>query len=393
MNKKIKIPKDTRLRIYSSLIFSLLIIFSMYLFLYFLGVFAERKEIIFIFSKTGFILIIIFLIPLVYSLFLKSSEKGIKINEEDNEELFEIIKKISGDLNVKIPSKVIILPTADIYVSGFNKKILGLGITTLRAISKKELESILYHEFGHFYGKDTVISSIFSKINISLVSLYNFGKNSIKKSRHPANILLNLYLILFLRCYLFIFNIFTSIYSRQVEYRADYISSKFSGKKTFANALLNYSAYSYYFNKKGSEDIFKLIKEKKSCVNVYKLIYENYKKEDTNKIKEEILKKEKTSLFSSHPTLKERIEKVNIDISSLKIKNKLKNNSNTLFKKIDEEKLSEDLVNSLYFRMVYLDAILREGKCKFCSKQFKTLNDLLKHELICEKKPVENNSS
>jgi len=157
--------------------------------------------------------------------------------------------------------------------------------------------------------------------------------------------------------------------------------------------LLNYSAYSYYFNKKGSEDNFKLIKEKKSCVNVYKLIYENYKKEDTNKIKEEILKKEKTSLFSSHPTLKERIEKVNIDISSLKIKNKLKNNSNTLFKKIDEEKLSEDLVNSLYFRMVYLDAILREGKCKFCSKQFKTLNDLLKHELICEKKPVENNSS
>jgi Zn-dependent protease with chaperone function len=390
MDNKIEIPKWLQFRIYFSLILTTLLFISVYVVLFYIGGWIsinwwETPE---LYNSFGIGLVIIGLIPLIYALSVKSGEEGFEAKEKDFPELFKCVREIAKEFNIKMPSKILILPTEEIFVTGvFNKKI-GVGIAGLRAISNEELKAILRHEFGHFYGNDTVIGSMLSRIQLSLESSSKFGKSWWDAIPLMEIAIIGLIIAGFSKAYSFIFRVIISIYSRQVEYRADYVASIKSGKETFGNALLNYSAYTTYFGQVGYNSVVQLLQEGKAFMNIYDSVYQAYEKEDAKNLKKVVFESDKGSIFSSHPKLRKRLKEINLNSDSLKVSNKIKNSAISLISKRKqvEEELTQVITNNLHVNLLYADAVSREGKCRYCGEQFEQLQDLLEHEEHCESK-------
>jgi hypothetical protein len=120
MDKKIKIPGIIKFRIYFSLFITLLLFISIYVALFLIGgqiaYWWETPE-----SNTffGILLSVLGCIPLIIALFYKSSDRGYILNEKEFPKLVKIINEVADDLGVKRPSKIQLLPTSEIYVTGF----------------------------------------------------------------------------------------------------------------------------------------------------------------------------------------------------------------------------------------------------------------------------------
>lgn len=388
MVNKIIIPRGIQFKIYFSLIITIILFISVYIALFLIGgwisIWWGSPE---LYNSFGIGLIILGLIPLIYAIFVKSEEKGFEATEKDFPELFKIVHEVAQEFNIKMPSKILILPTEEIYVTGVFKKKIGIGIVGLRAISKNEFKSILRHEFGHFFGRDTIIGSGLSKIQISLESSSKFGKSWYNAIPLAELAIIGLFIMGFAKIYSFIFKVIISIYSKQVEYRADYVASNLSNKETFGMGLLNYSVYTSYFEQVGYNSVINLLQQGRAFVNVYETIYQAYKKEDSKNIKKIIFETDKGSIFSSHPKLKNRLKRIGINLDSLKIENKLKQSAISLINKQKqiEEEFTNNITANLHVNILYNDAVARQGKCKYCGEQFETLQELLEHEEKCEK--------
>src|SRR3989344_9492577 len=129
MGNKIEIPKWLQFRIYFSLIITTILFISVYVVLFYIGgwisIWWETPE---LYNSFGIGLVIIGLIPLIYALSVKSDEQGFEAKEKDFPELFNCVREIAEEFNIKMPSKILILPTEEIFVTGVLKKKIGVGI-------------------------------------------------------------------------------------------------------------------------------------------------------------------------------------------------------------------------------------------------------------------------
>lgn len=384
MDKNIKIPSIIKFRIYFSLLITLFLFISIYVSLFIIGgQIAYWWEIPESSTFFGIFLVILGCIPLIIALFYQSSDRGYTIKEKEFPKLVKIINEVADDLGIKRPTQIQILPTGEIYVTGFFVRKIGIGIAGLRGISKEQFKSILYHEFGHLYGNDTIIGALLSKIEISLEKSSKFGKAWWEVIPLAEIAIIGIAIAAFSKAYSFIFRIIISIYIRQVEYRADYIAAKISNKENFASALLNYSAYTTYFDNVGYNSIISLLQEGKQFINIYDAIDNSYKKEDIKKIKNDLFENDKQTFFSSHPSLKNRF--ANIDIKEITIS---KNINSKAIETIDkytniEKDFTSILTKDMHVNLLYADAVAREGHCRYCGNQFETLQELLEHEEKC----------
>jgi len=372
--------KWLQFRIYLSLAITTLLFLSVYVVLFYLGYQWWGKGRI----KPGIVFVIIGLIPLIYAIFKSGKERG-KIDKSSP--LYKTMKDIAKEFNMKVPSKFYILPTTEIFVSGVFKKKAGVGVAALRAITKDELKAILRHEFGHFYGNDTVIGSFLARVQYSLEASSKFGKIALRAAPHAIIALIGLIIMVFAKTYSLIFRIIISIYSRQVEYRADYIAATRSGKEVFGKALLNYSAYITYFEQVGYSTVIHLLQEGKAMINIYDSVYNAYGKLDKKEIKKILFENDKGGLFSSHPKLRKRLRAIGLDPAAIELKNKIDKSAVSLLK--DQKKLEKDFTTTItqmfHIKILHADAVARQGRCKHCGKQFQTLGELLKHESNCKK--------
>lgn len=375
MERKIKIPFNIRFRIYLSLLITLALFISVYLALYYIGDYL---------LEWGLFFVIVGFVPLIFALFIKHEDRGYKIKEGDFSKLFKMVREVSDDLGVKMPDEIHILPTDEIYVTGLFKRKLGIGIVALRELSPEEFKSILAHEFGHLYGNDTIVGALLSKIQISLDKSSKFGKAWWDYVPFAEFAIIGLAITGFAKGYTFLFNVILSVYSRQVEYRADYVASSLSGKETFGIALLNYSAYVTYFNEVGYNAIINQLYEGREFVNIYESVYNAYKKEDIKRIRKLVFENDKGGVFSSHPTLNKRLSSIGLSKIDIKI-NKGKKNALSFIDESEqaEKELTKILTNNMHVNLLYADAIQREGRCRYCGEQFEQLNELLEHEAKC----------
>ncbi len=235
-------------------------------------------------------------VPLAISIYLiRKPPKGLKLKKEDAPELFKEVKEIADYVGVGEPHEILITPTSEIAVTGIVKKRLIVGLATLSKLRKNEFKSILAHEFGHFYGGDTLAGHLVANLKVALQLLFSATAGSIIGILFGAVSL--------------VFNIITLAYSRQVEYRADSVASHIFGGKNFSDALLNYATYSTYFERTVWASINKVGEEGKMFRNVYDFI----EKTMTQKTEMELSKRlstEKTALLSTHPGIGDRIKKV-----------------------------------------------------------------------------------
>jgi len=76
--------------------------------------------------------------------------------------LFKTIQSIADQVGQKMPAEVYLVEDVNAFVAergGFmgigKKRVMGIGLPLLQMLTAKQLEAILAHEFGHFYGGDT----------------------------------------------------------------------------------------------------------------------------------------------------------------------------------------------------------------------------------------------
>ena len=384
-NFKIDLPKGLQLKIYLGLALALLFFFFIYFLIFLVG--EQTKLLI-----NGYFLVFIFLLPLLYVSTTESESNEIAVTEKDHPRLFNLIREVSEELNIKMPKKVLLLPSTQIAVKGFFSKTLIIGIATLGSLSQDEFKAILAHEFGHFYGKDTIIGGILWNVNRSLEATAGFGKQWFNVMPLAELALIGLIVALFFKLYSFLFGLITALYSRQVEYRADFIASTVAGPNNFSMGLTAYSAFSEYFNVVSYSQVLKLSEQQKAFVNVYEAISDAYMREDQDKIVRHVIEDERKHFFQTHPSLKQRLKAV----SGLPSKN-TKKDEPAINLLNDYEKLEQEMTQVLtklihkshqqaVINALLEDAKKRQGRCRYCRTQFKTLGELLQHEAKCEKR-------
>ncbi|MEM7813831.1 MAG: M48 family metallopeptidase [Candidatus Aenigmatarchaeota archaeon] len=206
-----------------------------------------------------------------------------------------------------MPDEVLLTPYTEIGVSGILKKRLTIGVALLRNLTVDEFKAVIAHEFGHFYGKDTVVGGILWRIGWIMERVSKFGKVWWEAFPFTNIAAVGGIIMIFYWLYRLFYSIAVLAYMRMFEYRADFVASVVAGKENFCNGLLNYAAFGVFFDTVCYTSIIRLLAQRKMFVNVYEAIHNAYLKANTNKIKRMVIEKEKASIFSTHPPLRKRL--------------------------------------------------------------------------------------
>lgn len=109
-----------------------------------------------------------FMVKFVFARFKNENPNRIQITEQEQPQLFEIIREVANDANTQFPKKVFIIPDVNasvFYNSSFwsmffpVRKNLQIGLGLLNSLNVSEFKAVLAHEFGHFSQKSMSIGS------------------------------------------------------------------------------------------------------------------------------------------------------------------------------------------------------------------------------------------
>lgn len=283
-----------------------------------------------------YILISILVVGFLYRSFLK--ERGLVLNRLKDSEIFQIADSAAKLVGTKVPDKIILVKDSSIGVTGVFERTLLIGISTMHFLTKKELYSILFHEFAHFKGLDNIIGSSLMKTTVTL-------RDMVTGSSYTHWII---YLPLLIFYYLYALT--TLLYSRQREFWADWIASTFVGGEVFGRSLDRYVKIVVDFNSK----IGHIIKHYASQNLLLKNIYDAYRKLNFSEEFEREMSKQKkkayesSSMFSTHPATKVRIERVKSVRGS--VRNFPDGKCSDLFNNLEEKE--EELTNLVYSKLI-----------------------------------------
>lgn len=87
---------------------------------------------------------------------------GPEVTAREQPALFDQLRRLAAATGEDLPAHVYLVDDVNAFVAargglmGFgSRRVMGIGLPLLRAISVKELRAVLAHELGHFYGGDT----------------------------------------------------------------------------------------------------------------------------------------------------------------------------------------------------------------------------------------------
>lgn len=259
--------------------------------------------------------------------FVKEAETEIlakSFSKEDSNIFIDIIKEISSNCKSRIPDNILIGLSPTFFVTEGTVKYtaelktkgtsLYISLPLCRILTIDELKSVLYHEFAHFTGEDTVFSQKFYPIYRGTLDSLNImseqiGSGASGFSYYPAIYILNYFYESFALA--------ESKISRERELRADSNASSQMGNKTIGTALLKIHAFAEGWGKVHTK-IYEAAKKKQYIENA-SLEFAKFLTipENKNNLISDI---EKHSLFhptDSHPPLSERLENLKLKMEDI----------------------------------------------------------------------------
>jgi heat shock protein HtpX len=89
-------------------------------------------------------------------------DPGPALREADHPRLFDTLRAVARDTGQAMPAEVFLVPQLNAWVAqrggtmGFgSRRVMGLGLPLLEALTVRQFRAVLAHEFGHYYGGDT----------------------------------------------------------------------------------------------------------------------------------------------------------------------------------------------------------------------------------------------
>lgn len=179
------------------------------------------------------------------------------ITKEEFPALFSIIDEVTSKLNLAPMNDVYICydATAAVFIQpGLSnlifepKKSLVMGLGFLTQMNDDEIRAVLYHEFGHYAQKEM-------KDSISVYTIGQLSKSFIAikepKQHGTWEMQLKSQVLLFTYFAIWICNRINKAYSqlsKQMEYDADDVATKFVGTECLQRALLHAAVIRYNYN-------------------------------------------------------------------------------------------------------------------------------------------------
>ncbi|MEZ4796313.1 MAG: M48 family metalloprotease [Flavobacteriaceae bacterium] len=330
-------------------------------------------------ASLGF-LVLLFLLKFIFKSNKVDRSHLIEISENEEPELFKLIKEIVDKVGTTFPKKVYL--SADVNASVFYdssfwsmflpvKKNLQIGIGLINTIDRNELKAILSHEFGHFSQKTMKVGSYVYNVNQIIYNMLYDNDNYEKMTQSWANAsgYFAIFVILAIKIVEGIQWVLRKMYdfvnknylglSREMEFHADEIAANITGYEPLKSSLLrmNLADYSFntalsFYNDKITENVKSknIFKEQSFLLQFYaeedKLPFKNglpiVTLEDVNKFnKSKLVIKDQ---WASHPSTEERIK--NLEKIKKIITSDNNEPANSIFTNIEE--LQEVLTNNLF---------------------------------------------
>jgi Zn-dependent protease with chaperone function/cytochrome c-type biogenesis protein CcmH/NrfG len=242
---------------------------------------------------------------------------GLPKTAEQCPRIYEVLNEVAQRVDTEPVHEVYLAPGSAIGVHqegrgpfgifGVSRRVLTLGVSTLRFLTVGELKSILAHEYAHFSHQDTFYSRFIYQVTLSIQeALQGMGRTG--GWYNYVNPFL-WFLILYHKAY----TLLSAGFSRSREFLADRMAASLYGSDVFTSALTKVCTDGTLFEMTMYDNIANLLKEGKAFVNMYEA-FRGFRDEQLNtQERDDLYKKlleEKESLFASHPTFGERIAAV-----------------------------------------------------------------------------------
>ncbi len=112
---------------------------------------------------------------------------GPRLTPDQQPRLFQDIAQVARAVGQEMPAEVYLVPDVNAWVSqrggimGFGgRRVMGLGLSLMRLLSRSEFQAVLAHEFGHYHGGDTRLGPWIYKTRAAIGrTLQSLGDGSI----------------------------------------------------------------------------------------------------------------------------------------------------------------------------------------------------------------------
>lgn len=265
----------------------------------------------------------------------------VEISENQEKELFSMIKEIAEKIGTSLPNKVYVnyeVGASAFYYSNFwsmffpAKKNLMIGLGLVNSVTKEELKAIIAHELGHFSQRSMKIGSYVHQVNTIIHHMLYDDIIREKQIQSWANFssLFSFFVLLTNKLFQTIIWILKQVYiivnknysklSREMEFHADEIAISITGYLPLKNSLLRMNfiemcsdnVIEFYNNHiTNGYQSKNLLKDHRSLIHFF-TTRENIK--IVNNLPHfELSEKTKLKIedtWSSHPTIEERIQRM-----------------------------------------------------------------------------------
>lgn len=242
---------------------------------------------------------------------------GIPKTAEQCPRVYQLLTEVAGRVDTEPVHEVYLAPGSAIGVHqegrgpfgifGVKRRVLTLGVSTLRFLTVGELQAILAHEYAHFSHQDTFYSRFIYQVTLSIQEAVQ-GMGRTGGWYNYVNPIF-WFLVLYHKSY----SLLSAGFSRSREFLADRMAAGLYGSDVFASALTKVCTDGTLFEMTIYNSISELLAENKAFTNMYEAFRSFRDEQLDGQQREELYKKlleEKESLFASHPTFGERIAAV-----------------------------------------------------------------------------------
>jgi Zn-dependent protease with chaperone function len=166
---------------------------------------------------------------------------GPRVTAQDQPELFRLIADVAQATSQAMPDDVYLLNDVNAFVAerggimGIGaRRIMGLGLPLMQALTVDELKGVVAHEFGHYHAGDVALGPWIHRTRLAI------GRTIAQLSRSVLRFIFIGFATLFLRV--------THAVSRRQEFIADEVAASVVGSQAMASGLrkVNGAAFAYH---------------------------------------------------------------------------------------------------------------------------------------------------
>lgn len=254
-----------------------------------------------IFAFIGAVVILWSIIPRID----RFTAPGLRMTRQKFPALFKEIERIAKLTGQAVPREVYLVPEVNAFVAergGFmglgTRRVMGIGFPLLHLLTVDELNTVLAHEFGHFYGGDTALGPWVYKTRTAIIrTVVNLGQT-------------NQWLMIPFEAYAKMFLRVTNAVSRLQEFSADQLAARTVGAQAGITGLQKIHKYGYAFSAFFNQEYLPVLNagHRPPMLEGFDLFLKAPRTtEAINKAYDEQLTQGKTDPYDTHPSLKERI--------------------------------------------------------------------------------------